>query len=66
MAFGPEVLKLIRDEGAVEEDDLPMLFSARDSRLQYGLSASVRSLESAGLIRRTGKTLQVTELWERV
>ena len=65
MALGPEILKLIRDEGGVEEEDLRMRFSSR-SRLQYGLSASVRSLESAGLIRRTGKTLRVTELWERV
>ena len=66
MVFGPEVLKLIRDQGVVDEDDLPELLSARGSRLLNGLSASVRSLESAGLIRRTGKTLQVTGLWEKV
>jgi hypothetical protein len=66
MVFGPAVLKLIRDEGAVDEDELPRLLSAQSSRLLGGLSASVRSLESAGLIRRTGRTLQVTELWEKV
>jgi hypothetical protein len=66
MVFGPEVLKLLRDEGVVDEDDLPELLSARGSRLLNGLSAGVRSLESAGLIRRTGKTLQVTDLWEKV
>src|SRR5262245_26922955 len=66
MTYGPEVLKLIRDEGVVDEDDLPTLFSARGSRLTYGLSATVASLESAGLIRRAGKTLQVTELWGKV
>ena len=66
MVMGPEVLKVIRDGGAVDEDELPELLTARGSRLLYGLSATVRSLESAGLIRRAGKTLQVTELWGKV
>jgi hypothetical protein len=66
MALGPEVLKVIRDNGALDEDDLTELLGARGSRLMYGLSASIRSLESAGLVQRSGKTLQVTELWEKV
>jgi hypothetical protein len=66
MAFGPEVLKVIRDKGAVDEDDLAKLLFARGSRVWYGLSASIRSLESAGLIQSRGKTLRVTELWGKV
>ena len=41
MVFGPEVLKLIRDGGAVDEDDLPELLSARGSRL---LTASIETM----------------------
>ncbi len=66
MALGPEVLKLIRDGGVVDEDELADRMSARGSRLLYGLAAVVRSLESAGLVQRTGKTLQVAEQWGKV
>jgi hypothetical protein len=66
MTLGPELLKLIRDRGAVDEDELPDLLSARGSRLFYGVGGSVRLLEAAGLIRRTGKVLQVTEAWGKV
>ena len=38
MVMGPEVLKVIRDQGAVDEDELPELLTARGSRLLYGLS----------------------------
>jgi hypothetical protein len=54
-----------RKQAVSEFDQTSMLAFARGSRVWYGLSASIRSLESAGLIQSRGKTLCVTELWEK-
>jgi hypothetical protein len=50
MALGPEVLKLIRDGGVVDEDELADRMSARGSRLLYGLTAVADIQEGSAAI----------------